>query len=123
MPYLVTEVTMQCVCRRSWIQAALPVVMLAALGCATPKPAALTETELQAIRDTVTALDNAMNLAVDNLDCAKGMVPVGDQDPLFVSNTMVVRSHAALQAACDGMVAPRTGAAYSVDQLSVHPLS
>lgn len=64
-----------------------------------------------------------MNLAVDGLDCARGMVPVGDQDPLFVSNTMVVRTRAALQTACEGMVAPRTGATYKVDKLSAHALS
>jgi ketosteroid isomerase-like protein len=98
-------------------------LVLVTAACAVPRSAALTDAQAASIRDSVIALDNAMNLAVDGLDCTTGMVPVGDQDPLFVSNTMVVRTRAALQTACEGMVAPRTGATFKVDKLSAYPLS
>lgn len=64
-----------------------------------------------------------MNLAVDGLDCGTGMLAVADRQPVFVSNGWVVRSRAALDTACKEMVAPRTGATYVIDTLSVHALS
>jgi uncharacterized protein (TIGR02246 family) len=83
----------------------------------------MTDTEAQAVRDTVIALDNAMNLAVDRLDCAAGFEPVGDREPMFVTNGHVIRTRAAFREACEGMVAPRTGAVFEVDTLTVHALS
>ena len=44
----------------------------------------LSETDAQAIRDTVAKLEHEMNLAVDSLDCGRGMASFGDQEPIFV---------------------------------------
>jgi ketosteroid isomerase-like protein len=104
----------------AFVLIALP---LAVLGCATPRSSTLTEAQDREIRDTIMALEDAMNLAVDGLDCRKGMLTVGDREPVFVSNGWVVRNKAALQTACETMVAPRTGATFAVDTLSAHALS
>ena len=96
---------------------------LVAAGC-EPSPApTLSETQARGIRDSVTALEGTMNLAVDNLDCTTGLGYVGDRPPVFVSNAWVVRTKPALLTACEGMVAPRTGATYVTDTLSAHALS
>jgi ketosteroid isomerase-like protein len=92
-------------------------------GCAAPQPPAFTEAQAQSIRDTISAMDTRMNAAVDALDCTTGLGYIGDRQPVFVSNAMVVRTKPGLMTACEGMVAPRTGATYVTDTLSVHPLS
>lgn len=105
--------------QRCWLLA----VGVATLACVPPPSAALTEEQGQAVRDTVIALENALNLAVDGLDCAKGMTVIGEKQPVFVSNGWVVRSKPALSTACESMVAPRTGATFIVDTLTAHALS
>jgi ketosteroid isomerase-like protein len=96
---------------------------LVAAGCAPSPAPTLTEAQARGIRDTVTALENTMNLAVDALDCTTGLGYIGDQQPVFVSNARVVRTKPALQTLCESMVAPRTGAIFATDTLSAHALS
>lgn len=79
--------------------------------------------DLQAVRDTVIALESAMNLAVDALDCESGLETLGDKEPLFVSSGYVVRTGAELREMCGQMVAARTGAHFDVDALSANVLS
>ena len=82
-----------------------------AMACAPPKTAAMTDAEARVVRDTVTVLENEINLAVDRLDCTAGYQLVGNREPMFVTNTTVVRARAPLRKACDDLVANRTGAA------------
>ena len=42
--------------------------LMALIACAPAAPAEFTEVDAQAVRDTVTTLENAMNLAIDGLD-------------------------------------------------------
>lgn len=99
------------------------VLVAATVACSTTQPVTITETDTQAVRDTVTKLENAMNLAVDALDCEAGMTPVGDQEPIFVSGGRVTRNRAAMRDVCETIVAPRTGAVFVVDSLTCHVLS
>ena len=91
-------------------------------ACASSAPRPFTEADARAVRDTLIALETAMNTAVDGLDCAKGLSYAGDQHPLFVSTGRVVRTHAELLSMCGEMVAPRTGATYVTDSLAAYAL-
>lgn len=91
-------------------------------ACAPP-PQAMTEADANAVRDTVTKLEDAVNAAVDRLDCTTGFKAVGDREPMFVTNALLVRKRAAFEAACNGMVQPRTGAVFVVDTLTAHALA
>lgn len=97
----------------------LPVALLA---CAS-QPALLTDNAAKAIADSVVATESTMNRAVDSLDCARGLTYIADQDPLFVSGGHVVRGHADLLHACEGMVAPRTGATFTTQNVHAYALS
>ncbi len=97
-------------------------LMLAA-GCAAPSDAPLSADEAQAIRDTVTVLEDGMNRSVDALDCQSGLKSIGDRAPIFVSGGIVVRTQAMMTEGCGRMVQGRTGAAWSVDTLTAHALS
>jgi ketosteroid isomerase-like protein len=83
----------------------------------------ITDSEAQALRDTVTALENATDSAVDRLDCNAAFENIGDQPPIFVSGGRVVRTRAAFRKTCDDIIAPRTGAVFATDTLSAHVLS
>jgi len=83
----------------------------------------MTDVEAQTIRDTGSALENKMNLAVDALDCTKGYEVVGDREPMFVSNTRVFRKRPAFREACDRLVANRRGAVYAIDTLTAQVIS
>lgn len=98
-------------------------VLATAIGCAPLQPATFTEAQAQAVRDTVTVLENALNMAVDALDCDSGMAHVGNQEPAFVGNGMVIRTAVAMREMCGGMVAQRTGAVFVIDTLNAHALS
>jgi ketosteroid isomerase-like protein len=99
------------------------IVVVAALGCAGVQPRVITGAEAQAVRDTVTALENATNSAVDRLDCTGAFERIGDQQPMFVSGGRVVRTRALFRDACDAIIALRTGAVFVTDTLSAHVLS
>jgi uncharacterized protein (TIGR02246 family) len=83
----------------------------------------MTDEEARAVRDTVTVLENATNLAVDRLDCAAGFKFVGTREPMFVTNSTVIRNRDTFRRACDGMVANRTGAVYAIDTLTAQVIS
>lgn len=100
-----------------------PLLALAALIACAPAPAEFTEADAQAVRDTVTTLENAMNLAVDGLDCDAGLAHMRGREPVFIGNATVVRTDAAAREMCSAMAAPRTGATFVMDTLSVHALS
>lgn len=51
------------------------------------------------------------------------MAHMGNQEPAFVGNGMVVRTAAAMREMCGGMVALRTGAVFVIDTLNAHALS
>ena len=99
------------------------IVLLVAIGCAGVQPRAITAVEAQAMGDTVSALENATNSAVDRLDCAAAFEQIGDQQPMFVSGGRVVRTRESFRQACETLVAPRTGAVFVTDTLSAHVLS
>jgi hypothetical protein len=84
----------------------LAIALLAAMGCFALQPRALTGAKAQSERDTVTALESAMNLAVDRLDCTAGFASIGDLEPIMVSSGRVRRTRATFRARCDTMVAP-----------------
>jgi len=94
-----------------------------ASGCATIHPARLTESRAQSIRDSVIALEDATNTAVDRLDCPSAFTNIADQPPVFVSSGRVSRTRSAFRAACDALVAPRTGAVFATDTVSAHVLA
>ena len=75
------------------------------------------------MRDTVTALENATNLAVDRLDCAAAFENIGDQDPMFATGGRVFRTRAAFRQACETLVASRTGAVFVTDTVSARAMS
>ena len=102
---------------------AVVLAMASAVACAPPKTAAMTDAEARVVRDTVTVLENEINLAVDRLDCTAGYQLVGNREPMFVTNTTVVRARATFRKACDDLVANRTGAAYAVDTLTAQAIS
>jgi len=97
-------------------------LLLLACACARPAPAPPGDAEAAALRDSVLALETAMNGAVDRGDCATGLGFIGDRRPLFVSGGHVVRTHAALLAMCGTMVAPRAGATFATDSVAAHLL-
>jgi ketosteroid isomerase-like protein len=99
------------------------IVVVAAIGCAAVQPRVITGAEAQAVRDTVTALENATNSAVDRLDCTGAFEQIGDQQPMFVSGGHVVRTRALFRDACEAIIALRIGAVFVTDTLSAHVLS
>ncbi len=78
---------------------------------------------MESQRAEVLAVEDAMNLAVDALDCETGMAPMREADPLFVSDANVVRTKTQLAEMCEQMVAPRTGAVFTVDTRTANLLS
>jgi ketosteroid isomerase-like protein len=83
----------------------------------------MTEAEAKAVRDAITAIEDSVNTAVDRLDCATAFKSVGDREPMFLSNALVIRKRVPFEAACKGMVEPRTGAVFAVDTLTAHALA
>ena len=98
------------------------VLATAAASCTAPASGALSAAEARAIRDTVVALDHAMNHAVDNLDCAGGTSRIANQPPVFISNGRVVMTQPELLRLCRQMVAPRTGAEFDPDSVTAYAL-
>lgn len=103
---------------RAWDSRGI-VLLLAAFGVAGCAAGggeqAPPEADMEALRAEVLAAEDAMNLAVDATDCDTGARWIGEGDPLFVSNSMVVRTRAELVGMCEEMVAPRSGAVFTVD--------
>ena len=99
------------------------IVVLLATACAAVQTHTITGAQAQAVRDTVSALENATNSAVDRLDCNAAFERIGNQQPIFVSNARITRTREAFRDACDAIVAPRTGAVFATDTLSAHVLS
>lgn len=91
-------------------------------GCSAPETEPTTA-EIQAVRDTVLRLEEAMNSAVDALDCDAGLTHLGEREPIFVSLGHVVRTAGALREACEEMVAGRTGARFEIDARTANVLS
>ncbi len=79
------------------------------------------QVDIEAIRETVLQLENAMNLAVDALQC--GLPELGDREPIYASGGRVVRTGSELQEMCERMVAPRTGAVFVADRITANVLS
>lgn len=104
-----------------WVSVLL-LVPLALPGCSPPE-AGPTAAEIEAVRDTVLRLEEAMNAAVDALDCEAGLAHMGDREPIFVSVGNVVRTVDELREGCEEMVAGRTGAHFEVDARTAHVLS
>jgi len=98
-------------------------IAVVAMACSSAHPRVIVGAEALAMRDTVTALENATNLAVDRLDCAAAFENIGDQDPMFATGGRIFRTRAAFRAACETIVAPRTGAVFATDTVSAHVLS
>jgi ketosteroid isomerase-like protein len=97
-------------------------LVTATASCAAPAPGSLSAADARAIRDTVIALDHAMNHAVDNLDCAKGLRSIANQTPVFISNGHVVMTQPELLQMCQQMVAPRAGAEFAPDSVTAYAL-
>jgi ketosteroid isomerase-like protein len=91
-------------------------VMWTGVGCAGGA-------NMESARADVLAAEEAMNVAVDGLDCAGGMVAMRESEPLFVSNATVVRTKSELAAMCEQMVAPRTGAVFAADARTANMMS
>jgi ketosteroid isomerase-like protein len=102
---------------------ACAVALLIAAACHSAHPSAITTADTRAMHDTVIALENATNLAVDRLDCAAAFENIGDQDPMFATGGRVFRTRAAFRQACEALVAPRTGAVFATDTVTAHTLS
>lgn len=94
----------------------------AATSCAAPASGVLSARDAQAIRDTVVALDHAMNHAVDGLDCVTGMRYIANQPPVFISNGHVTMTKPELLQGCRQMVAPRTAAVFDPDSVTAYAL-
>jgi ketosteroid isomerase-like protein len=96
---------------------------IGALGCRPSQPEAPAAVDVESIRQTVLGLEDAMHLAVDALDCAGGLAVFGDQQPIFVSEGHVLRTTTDLREGCEEMIAPRTGAEFSVEHITANVLS
>jgi hypothetical protein len=81
------------------------------------------EADLDAIRDTVMALEKAMHDGIDGMDCEAGLQTLGDNDPVFVGNGSVMPSGALFRQICTLLVAPRTGADFDASKISAYVLS
>lgn len=79
--------------------------------------------DVETARADVLAAEMGMNEAVDGLDCAAGVSFMGEADPIFVSSGDVVRTRSALAEICEQMVAPRSGAVFSIESRAAHVLS
>lgn len=90
-------------------------------GSGTPAEESLPD--LEALRAQVLEIEEAMNQAVDGLDCDSGMANMGDAEPIFISGGQVIRTKAELHEMCLRMVAPRTGAVFSIDSRTANMLS
>jgi ketosteroid isomerase-like protein len=98
------------------------IFLSAACGRAPQQEEPPSASAAQAIRDTVIALDRAMNHAVDSLDCAKGMSYIADQPPVFFSNGHAVMTRSELLDLCQKMDAPRSGAEFDPDTVVAYVL-
>lgn len=67
--------------------------------------------------------EDAMNHAVDGLDCESGLAYMAEAEPIFVASGMVVRSKGELGEVCEQMVAPRTGAVFAIDTRTANMVS
>lgn len=97
-------------------------ILIATVACSQRDEEA-EATNLRAVRDTVLRLEEAMNSAVDSLDCDTGLTALGDREPAFVSGGHVVRTGADLREMCQQMVTGRTGAHFEVDELTANVLT
>jgi len=79
--------------------------------------------DVETARTEVLAAEMAINEAVDGLDCATGVSLMGEADPIFVSSGNVVRTRAELAEICEQMVAPRSGAVFSIESRAAHVLA
>jgi len=93
------------------------------IGCHPPSAATPAGAAAAALRDSLIALDSAMNDAVDHLDCTRGMSYIGDERPVFISGGHVVETHEQLLTMCQDLVAPRTSARFVPRSVTAHILS
>lgn len=100
----------------------LAAVALTGCGGAAEDPAAVA-VDMETQRSEVLAAEDAINRAVDGLDCAGALAPMREAGPLFVSGGFVVQNKEELAAICEQMVAPRTGAEFSDLQRTATMLS
>jgi len=100
----------------------LLLALLALAGCSPPESGP-TAAELQAVRDTVLRLEEAMNSAIDALDCDAGLAHVGDREPIFVGMGHALRTADELREMCEEMVAGRAGAHFDIDDRTANALS
>ena len=111
---------------RAWLsRRSLPwlIVLAAGMACSSLQPRPITAVTALAVRDTVIALENATDLAVDRPDCPAAFENIGDGEPIFVSSGRVFGTRTAFRGACDTMIASRTGAVFVTDTASAHVLS
>jgi hypothetical protein len=93
-------------------------------GCgSSPESSVPPEPDVESLRAEVLAAEDAMNLAVDGLDCESGLALIGDAEPIFVTGGNVVRTRSVLMDMCEQMVAPRTGAVFTADSRTANLLS
>jgi ketosteroid isomerase-like protein len=112
--------------RSGFLAASFVLVAVAGAACAGEDDgrASAPEVDLEQRRAEVLAAEDAMNEAVDGLDCDAGMAWIADDaEHLFVANAVLMRTKPELTAMCAEMVAPRTGAVFSIDDRSVRMLS
>ena len=76
-----------------------------------------------AIEATVLDLEEALNAAVDELDCDAVLQLSGQRAPLFVGSGDVVGTSAEFHQLCVQMVAPRTGSEWDLVNRTVNVLS
>jgi ketosteroid isomerase-like protein len=105
------------------LAAFVPIAIIVLAACSTARPQVVASADPQAVRDSVIALENATNSAVDRLDCAAAFENIGDQEPMFVTGGRVFRTRAAFRQACEALVAPRTGAVFVTDTVSARTMS
>ena len=103
----------------------IPLLLTAVVlfGCTSPQGETPPAPDLESLRTEVLAVEDAMNLAVDALDCETGMAPMLEAEPIFVSNAAVIRTKPELAAQCEQMVAARTGAVFTVETRTANMLS
>ena len=112
--------------RKVILAASIVLVAVAGAACAGDDDdrASAPEIDLEQRRAEVLAAEDAIHEAVDGLDCDAGMAMiVDDAEHLFVGNAVLVGTKPELTAMCAEMVAPRTGAVFSIDDRSVRMLS
>ncbi len=99
------------------------IAIVAASGCASQARTGSMD-DVEATRQAVLDREREINLIIDrDLDCDAADARIGDREPAFVSNGLVVRTRAELAQLCEGMLAPRSGAEFAIEHLTANVLS